>query len=357
VPTYEPEVVPEQADIFQSTTSDFDDDKEQIKVLEAEVQRLRKRVRFDGVEISSKPKGKSRETFPNPPVPSTSASATKPAEKIPARPISEQPITIVPPSNTRPIEPTAFVPRTPQNPPPSHPQYRYQAPIEDPGIAKSVIDRALDSQVCISQRELLAMSSDARRHMKDLTTSKKVTAETNNVEVFHFHAPEVPTRACHHCQENVPLVVGRDSVPLRAVYPLINGKYVFECVLDNGSMIIGMRRDIWEKLGYGLQNMKMRMQSANKSDNDTLGRIANLKFTFGDVDLFLQVQVVDDAPYEILIGRPFFTLSEALTKDYKNGDQQVTITDPNTGAVVTLPTIEHNQKNRRERSDTGKPDF
>jgi hypothetical protein len=365
LPLYEPEPAIGCGEILQATTADSTED--QIQVLEAEVQRLRKRVRFDGVEIPLREKGKARESYPDKQVPTTSANASRPstpaADKTPSshnsRPASElpNPITIVQPPNPRPPPPTASIPRTPQTIPASGPQYRYHAPIEDATVAKTVIDRALDTPLPTALRDILAMSADARRVLKDYNTSKKVTAESNAVEVYHFHTPETPTRSCPQCLENVPLIVGRDSIPLRAVYPLINGKYVFECVLDNGSMIVGMRRDIWEKLGYGLQNRKMRMQSANKTDNDTLGRIANLKFSFGDVDLYLQVQVVDDAPYEILIGRPFFTLSEALTKDYKNGDQQVTITDPNSGAVVTLPTIEHNPKNRRERSDTGKPDF
>jgi hypothetical protein len=64
------------------------------------------------------------------------------------------------------------------------------------------------------------MSADARRVLKDYNTSKKVTAESNAVEVYHFHTPETPTHSCPQCLENVPLIVGRDSIPLRAVYPL-----------------------------------------------------------------------------------------------------------------------------------------
>lgn len=357
IPTVESDFDTE-AQVLHSMAFDTDDTEDQIKVLEAEVLRLRKRVRFDGVEVPSRNKGKAKEATLPQPVTIDKPASTKPTTK----PITPEPSTsasIAPSTIPRPPS-TALVPRTSQTFPAPPSQYRYQAPIEDPGIAKAVVDRALDSQVCISQRELLAMSSDARRHMKDLTTSKKIShevANANTVQNFHFHSPETPTRCCPDCQEDIPLVIGRDSVPLRAVYPVINDKYVFENVLDQGCMIVSMGGSVWAKLGYGLENKRMRMQSANNTKNDTLGCISNVKFSFGNVHLYLQVQVVDDAPYEILLGRPFFALAEALTKDYPNGEQLLTITDPNSKAVVTLPTIEHSIKNRKERSDTGKPDF
>jgi hypothetical protein len=43
--------------------------------------------------------------------------------------------------------------------------------------------------------------------------------------------------------------------------------------------------------------------------------------------------------YHILLGRPFNVLTESIIKNYANSDQTITICDPNTGKVTTIPTI------------------
>jgi hypothetical protein len=69
------------------------------------------------------------------------------------------------------------------------------------------------------------------------------------------------------------------------------------------------------------------------------GRLHNIHFTFDDIDIYLQVQVMPNAPYNIP-GRPFYALMECITKDFANGDQHLTITDPNTQKCVMIPTRE-----------------
>ena len=56
------------------------------------------------------------------------------------------------------------------------PQYKYQTPVEDPKLARAVLDRALDVKIELSQRELLALSPDVRKQIKELTTTKRVAA-------------------------------------------------------------------------------------------------------------------------------------------------------------------------------------
>ena len=123
---------------------------------------------------------------------------------------------------------------------PAQPQYCYQSPIEDPTIAKNVINRALDTSISLSQSELLAISPDLRRHMKDLTTSKKLPNNVGIHEVLHSAASRTPVRVCDNCEGTIELIVGKNSVPLSAVYPLIFGHHKFENVLDNGSQINGI---------------------------------------------------------------------------------------------------------------------
>jgi len=80
------------------------------------------------------------------------------------------------------------------------------------------------------------------------------------------------------------------------------------------------------------------MESANQTKNATMGVVENLVFDVGCGELLLQVQVVEEANYEVLIGRPFFALTSCKTQDRINGDQTLTLTNPNNGKEITIPT-------------------
>jgi hypothetical protein len=116
-----------------------------------------------------------------------------------------------------------------------------------------------------------------------------------------------------------------------------------------------MNRDVWLKLGVGLDPQKvLSMQSANSQSNSTVGVIQDLKFTIHGVELLLQVHVVQGAPFDLLMGRPFFRFTGCCTTDYTDGSQEITITDPNTGRKVTLPTRKKTSNNRNPfRSQNG----
>ena len=119
----------------------------------------------------------------------------------------------------------------------------------------------------------------------------------------------------------------------------LDDKVQVEAILDEGSQIVGLWKDIWEKLGVPVRsNHKMNMISANASSNQTIGLIHDLKVTIGAYNFYLQVQVIKNASYEMLLGQPFLTLTEANTQHYVNGDSHITLQDPNSKAIITLPT-------------------
>ena len=82
----------------------------------------------------------------------------------------------------------------------------------------------------------------------------------------------------------------------------------------------------------------MTMESANRTKNATMGVVENLVFDVGCRELLLQVQVVEHANYEVLIGRPFFALTSCKTQDCINGEQTLTLMNPNNGTEITIPT-------------------
>jgi hypothetical protein len=82
----------------------------------------------------------------------------------------------------------------------------------------------------------------------------------------------------------------------------------------------------------------MIMESMNNTQNHTLGLIQNVRLTLGPILLSLQIQVIEDAPFEVLLGQPFFALSSCITEDSTDGESYITICDPNIGECAKFIT-------------------
>ena len=219
------------------------------------------------------------------------------------------------------------------------PQYRYITPIEDPALIKKIAQQSLDTSITISTRELLSVAPDIRRHIKDQLITKRVATsafletidddEEPGVLVANVLATKAPAEK---------LIVAKHTEELRVIDVNIQGVKVI-ATIDDGSQIISIRANVWEKIGLPIRSdMIMVMESANKTKNETMGLLQDLKIVIGGNDFYLQVQVVQDAPYEMLLGRPFYTLTQASHKHFDNGDSRLTIFDPNTGDKITVPT-------------------
>ncbi len=58
---------------------------------------------------------------------------------------------------------------------------------------------------------------------------------------------------------------------------------------------------------------------------------------FGDITLYLQVHVIRQSAYDILLGRLFDTLTQSIIRNYADENQTITIHDPNTGKDCHYP--------------------
>jgi hypothetical protein len=90
------------------------------------------------------------------------------------------------------------------------------------------------------------------------------------------------------------------------------------------------------------------MQDVHGGLEETAGLARNVPFQVGEITIYLQLHVQKSAPFEVLIGRPFDVLTESVIKNHSNGNQEVTITDPNTGNKCTMGTyVRANRKRTR----------
>ena len=137
------------------------------------------------------------------------------------------------------------------------------------------------------------------------------------------------------------VVVAAESHALRTVYPLINGVGEVESLLDPGSQIVSMSKDVAAALQVTWDpDIVVHMESANKSLEKTLGLAKNVPFIFGPITVYLQVHVIEKVAYKVLLGRPFDTITESEVKNSKDGSQSLTLTDLNTGERCVMQTHE-----------------
>jgi hypothetical protein len=152
------------------------------------------------------------------------------------------------------------------------------------------------------------------------------TTEVGKLEEVPDDSPAVYSGCMIHDPDSTnDLQVGHDSIPHHSIFPLVEGKLMVEYILDSGCQIVVMNNVIWEKLSNNLQvEQALKMEATNSTITEMHGRLRNIRFTFDDIDIYLQVQVMPNAPYDILLGCPFYALTGCITKDFVNRDQHIT---------------------------------
>ena len=140
-------------------------------------------------------------------------------------------------------------------------------------------------------------------------------------------------------------------LPLRVIYPTFAPGVQPECILDSGSQIVVMRRDIWERLRTPLDARKlMPMQSANSGKTMTIGVMEDFPVQFGPVTVRLHIQVIEDAPFEVLLGRPFFDITSCSEVSQQGGKHSIIIHDPQTQNPYLFPTQPRSRTTSRSSS-------
>ncbi|SJL10760.1 uncharacterized protein ARMOST_14154 [Armillaria ostoyae] len=136
--------------------------------------------------------------------------------------------------------------------------------------------------------------------------------------------------AAERGEEPKVVYVAKDSQALRSVFPLVNGVKKLESLYDTGSQIVSMSECITDRLGLIYDpDIVINMQSANKQVEKSLGMAKNVPFLFSDITVYLQVHIIQDPAYDVLLGRPFDVLTMSTVFNNTEGGQVIKIKDPN----------------------------
>ena len=355
--------------------SKYDDETlEQVELMQAQLDSIRnaqiyalqtgpKKVRFDGVEIARRT-GPPRRDGRLPPAPTGPTPASR--ESGPSKPTPAPTQTQTNPANTSgkpgaragdrqtqrpqgPMRPVSYPPR----PPPDDSKYRFQAPVEHNVKTSDIVHRVLDSKVNLSARELLAVAPDLRKHVREIVTSKKISANTvevNEVDAYLagcFDA-EPPSVFLDLVKYDSSSSAAASSLPLRVIHPTFGPGVEPECILDGGAQVVVMRKDVWSRLQAPIvASRAMPMESANASTTMTLGLIEDHPVQLGPITIYLQIQVVEEAPFEVLLGRPFFDVISCSEVSSAGGKHEIRVKDPKTGKLYVFATQPRIRKSPR----------
>ena len=272
-----------------------------------------------------------------PPGPSSSTSLPA-AQDPPSPPKDPRNVTTPPPANMRP--------------PPKDQLYQFQAPAESAVLLKDVVERALDSPFPISHRELLAVAPDIRKQLRDMTTVKRVPVVLNDAA---DPVPAAEVLFTHAIVDDKKVLVADHAAPLRVITGTLMGKVEAEILLDSGSSIVAIKRSVWEELQTPIRSdLILHMESSHCTVESTCGLLQNFPITLGPCTFYLQVQVSENLPCDVLLGRPFFMLTSAVTQDFPDGRQELVLSDPNTGSEIRLATTERTgEPSKRKRVPPG----
>ena len=254
------------------------------------------------------------------------------------------------------------------------PVYKSRAPVEVDVDIEDLVAKVLDLEVSVPLRNLAGVSGAIQKEIRKQVTRARVLVEeeenvprekgekkrqrinlqslplsmysittevSDEIPEGHLVASDPLLQYLAEHKDEIPTIVAPSSVPLRSVYMTVNRLGVHECLIDNGSMIASMAKDT--AVHYGLTwdpSLRFNMESASGHLELTLGLARNVRFSIAGIEIFLQVHILENPPYKILLGRPFEAFASCTAKTNLDGSTELTLTDPNSKKVTIVPTYE-----------------
>lgn len=257
------------------------------------------------------------------------------------------------------------------------PRYKNRAPVEVGLDIEGLVDSVMEMEVTVPLKSLAGVSGAIQKEIRKQMTKARILDDPSpdkeepikarpKIHLQDVEVESVVVEADFSSEVFAGCIVGGDPIlqlvaqntnaginrvevgkmtePLRAIYTTINGVGQEECLLDGGSMIVSMSKRIAVQLGLVWDpTVRMDMESASNHVEQTLGVARNVSFEVGGLKLFLQVHVLENPPYKVLLGKPFETLGATVIQTYEDGSAEVVIKDPNTKRVAVVPTYKRGE--------------
>jgi hypothetical protein len=241
------------------------------------------------------------------------------------------------------------------------PKYRFTSDVEEGVNVSKTIEQIIGlCTVNIDLKDLLALSPAMRKHLTEMTKTKRVpTSDTiarSTKKVLTMEEDISPDEE----YTSLPVVeaVSSDRSPrysgaLPRIHAEIGGTIAVG-MMDTGSQINLMTREFWMKTGLPLnEGRKIRMQGVNLTGDQSMGLCEHVEVPFAGVVTKAHFHVFEKAPYPFILGQPWIQdhllaitetghTNKILIRDFKDPKNRVTMVlrnDPDSTARGDLPTV------------------
>jgi hypothetical protein len=229
------------------------------------------------------------------------------------------------------------------------PAYHTAAPVQNDHIADDIFERSMKAPlVTLSAAELLSLSPEIRTRWKEHVTPRRIQNQPgNNVphlineDLAVINDPfETYLNAIQRGDNPKPFIAAKESHSIRSVTANIQGSNPIKSVVDPGSSIIAMSEDVCHRLGLVYDDsVIIELQSANGGIDHSLGLARNVPCEIGGITLYVQIHIIRNPAYDVLLGRPFDVVTESNVKNWRDKSQTITIFDPNSTKVSAISTF------------------
>ncbi|KIJ36506.1 hypothetical protein M422DRAFT_98930, partial [Sphaerobolus stellatus SS14] len=128
-------------------------------------------------------------------------------------------------------------------------------------------------------------------------------------------------RASKYLFEQIATILFTQSTTLhtasiRELDAKIQGKHAEIGIYDPGAELVCISDVAAKELGLPFStDMQLSMTDANGGSKATFGIIENLELVIGGMSIYVHAWIIKDAPYRLLLGRPFQLAARADTED------------------------------------------
>ncbi|KAG5640348.1 hypothetical protein DXG03_009137 [Asterophora parasitica] len=192
------------------------------------------------------------------------------------------------------------------------------------GSIVKVLDNHYTS--CIEELDALLMAEDAHSNSTPLPGA---LITTNVIDTYYQNLWLGKSLEC--------VMVAKESHSLWSILMCIDAWEQVKCIVDSGCQIIAMLEEVCHNLHICYDpTVILHMQSANRMVDPSLGLAWNIPCTIGNITLYLQIHIIWNLAYNILLGRPFDVLTCSSVKTHLANETIITITNP-TCVVTSIP--------------------